>query len=130
MPFVRISLLQGRSPEYLQALSAGIHQAMVDTFDVPPSDRFQLIHQHAPGELLFDRNYLAGPRSDAFVLIAITAGKPRCDGTRRAFYQTLVRRLQHAVDLDPEDVMVVITTTAAQEWSFGGGRMNGEGARS
>ncbi len=126
MPFVRISLLQGRPPQYLQNLSTTVHQAMVDTFDVPPSDRFQMIHQHAPGELMFDRHYLGGPRSDAFTLIAITAGKPRNDSTRRAFYQTLVARLQQAVGLDPEDVMVVITTTAAQEWSFGGGRMNGE----
>ncbi|WP_277964894.1 tautomerase family protein [Pseudomonas sp. RIT-To-2] len=125
MPFVRISLLQGRSAEYLQALSDGIHQAMVDTFDVPPSDRFQIIHQHGAGELLFDRDYLAGPRSEAFTLIAITAGKPRSNARRQAFYQTLVRRLHAKVGLDPEDVMVVITTTAAEEWSFGGGRMNG-----
>ncbi|MGC1333397.1 tautomerase family protein, partial [Pseudomonas sp.] len=87
---------------------------------------FQMIHQHAPGELLFDRDYLGGPRSDAFTLIAITAGKPRSDSTRRAFYQTLVKRLHSAVGLDPEDVMVVINTTLAQEWSFGGGRVNGE----
>ena len=125
MPFVRISLLRGRSPEYLQTLSTGVHQAMVDTFDVPPSDRFQVIHQHAPDELLFDRHYLGGPRSDAFTLIAITAGKPRSDSTRRAFYQTLVQRLHASLGLDPEDVLVVINTTAAQEWSFGGGRMNG-----
>jgi len=48
MPFTRISLIKGKSPEYLQALSDSLHQALVEAFDVPPTDRFQVIHQHAP----------------------------------------------------------------------------------
>jgi phenylpyruvate tautomerase PptA (4-oxalocrotonate tautomerase family) len=38
--------------------------------------------------------------------------------------------LAEAPGLDPEDVMVVITTTAGDDWSFGGGRaaMMGERA--
>jgi phenylpyruvate tautomerase PptA (4-oxalocrotonate tautomerase family) len=49
MPFVRISLLKGKSPEYLRALSDGIHRALVEAFDVPPADRFHEIQQHEPG---------------------------------------------------------------------------------
>ena len=77
MPFSRISLHRGKSPEYLRAGSDGRHRALVETFDVPADDRFQAIHQHEPGELIFDQSYLGGPRSDDFVLIAITAGRPR-----------------------------------------------------
>ncbi|AZD01890.1 putative tautomerase [Pseudomonas chlororaphis subsp. chlororaphis] len=33
-------------------------------------------------------------------------------------------RLGRAPGIDAEDVMVVITTTEAEEWSFGGGRGN------
>lgn len=122
MPFARISLLGGKPPAYLKALSDGLHQALVDAFDVPPDDRFQAIHQHDHGELVFDRGYLGGPRSDGFVLIAITAGKPRTTAVKQAFYRRLVALLASAPGLDPEDVMVVITTTQADEWSFGGGR--------
>ncbi len=61
---------------------------MVETFNVPPADRFQVIHQHEPGELIFDRNHLAGPRSDDFALFAITAGKPRSTGdAAQAFFK-------------------------------------------
>uniref|UniRef100_UPI0013D2B134 tautomerase family protein n=1 Tax=Enterobacter hormaechei TaxID=158836 RepID=UPI0013D2B134 len=74
MPFARISLLKGKSPDYLGALSGGLHQALVEAFEVPHDDRFQVIHQLEPGELIFDRHYLSGPRSDDFVLIQITAG--------------------------------------------------------
>lgn len=122
MPFARISLLRGKPPAYLKALSDGVHQALVDEFEVPPDDRFQAIHQHAPGELVFDRNYLGGPRSDNFVLVAITAGRLRPTAVKQAFYRRLVALLADAPGLAPEDIMVIITTTAADEWSFGGGR--------
>jgi phenylpyruvate tautomerase PptA (4-oxalocrotonate tautomerase family) len=121
MPFSRISLLRGKSPEYLRALSDGLHRALVETFKVPPDDRFQAIHQHEPGELVFDRAYLGGPRSDDFVLIQITAGKPRNTEIKRAFYQRLVEHLKVAPGLRPEDVMVVISTTGLDDWSFASG---------
>ncbi|WP_248795755.1 tautomerase family protein [Pseudomonas sp. MWU13-2105] len=124
MPFARISLHRGKSPEYLRQLSEELHEALVETFEVPASDRFQVIHQHEVGELIFDRDYLGGPRSEDFVLIAITAGRIRDTETKQRFYRRLVERLSVAPGIDPEDVMVVITTTQAQEWSFAGGRGN------
>lgn len=124
MPFARISLHRGKSPEYLRQLSEALHEALVETFEVPATDRFQVIHQHGVGELIFDRDYLGGPRSEDFVLIAITAGRTRDTATKQRFYRRLVERLGVAPGIDPEDVMVVISTTQADEWSFAGGRGN------
>ena len=121
MPFARISLLKGKSLAYLQALSDSLHRALVEAFEVPTDDRFQIIHQHEPGELVFDRRYLCGPRSDSFVLIAITAGKPRETCVKQAFYRRLVTLLADAPGIRPEDVMVVINTTGLDDWSFGDG---------
>ncbi|MBB4275931.1 tautomerase family protein [Rhizobium mongolense] len=121
MPFVRISLLKGKSPDYLRALADNIHRAMVETFDVPPNDRFQVIHQHEPGELIFDRHYLGGQRSDDFVLFSITAGKPRTTGMRKAFYRRAADLLGQSPGLRPEDVMIVVNTTSPEEWSFANG---------
>lgn len=122
MPVSRISLLRGKSPDYLRALSNSLHRALVEAFNVPETDSFQAIHQHEPYELVFDREYEGGPRSDDFVLITVTAGKPRSTAMKQAFYQRLVQRLSEAPGLRSEDVMVVINTTQGDEWSFGGGR--------
>ncbi|WP_058361146.1 tautomerase family protein [Xanthomonas translucens] len=122
MLYARISLQRGVTPDYLRALSARVYQAMHEAFEVPAGDCFQVIHQHDPGELVLDRHYLGGPRSDAFVLIAITAGRARSDACKQAFYRRLVELLAIAPGIAPEDVMVNIVTTAAQDWSFGGGR--------
>lgn len=124
MPISRISLLKGKSPDYLRALSDSLQRALEEAFEVPPTDRFQLFHQHEAHELVFDRHYLGGPRSDDFVVIAITAGRPRSTATRQGFYRRLVELLAKAPGMRPEDVMVVITTSGADEWSFGAGVMN------
>lgn len=124
MPFARISLHRGKSRDYLQRLSEGVHQALVEAFEVPPDDCFQVIHQHEAGELIFNAHYLGGPRSDDYLLIVITAGRPRTGDTKRRFYRALVERLEQSLGLDPEDVMVVISSTEAQDWSFAGGRGN------
>lgn len=121
MPFARISLHRGKSPAYLKALSDSLHEALVETFHVPADDRFQAIHQHEPGELVFDRHYLGGPRSDDFVLIALATGKPRSTAVKQAFYKRLVERLAEAPGIRPEDVMVVISTSQSEDWSFSGG---------
>lgn len=123
MPMSRISLLKGKSPEYLAALSASLHRAMVEAFNVPAKDRFHVIHQHEPHELVFDRDYESegGPRSDDFVLIAITIGKPRTVELKQAFYRRLVQLLADAPGLRPVDVMVVVSSTSGEDWSFSGG---------
>ncbi|KGM35179.1 tautomerase family protein [Inquilinus limosus] len=121
MPLTRISLARGKSPDYLRALSDSLHRALVEAFEVPPDDRFQIIHQHEPGELVFDRHYLGGPRSDDFVLFQVTAGRPRSTATKTALYRRLAERLAEAPGLLPEDVMVVISTTGLDDWSFAGG---------
>ncbi|MFZ6778925.1 tautomerase family protein [Undibacterium sp. Ji83W] len=126
MPMSRVSLLKGKSPEYLQALSDALHQALVDAYEVPLLDRFQVIHQHEANELVFNRNYLSHqdkPRSDDFVLIQITAGRQRSAATKQAFYQRLVSLLAASPGIRAEDVMVIINTTAAEDWSFSGGVM-------
>lgn len=87
---------------------------LVDAFEVPLDDRFQVIHQHEPGELVFDRHYMGGPRSDDFVLFCITAGKLRSTAVKQAFYKKLVQLLAEAPGIRPE-------TTQTDEWSFSAG---------
>ena len=93
MPFTRISLLAGKSPDYLAAITDSLDRAMVEAFEVPETDRFVALHQHQPGELVFDRTYRGGPRSDDFVLFHVTTGKNRSHETKQRFYARLVERL-------------------------------------
>ncbi|CAO3440626.1 tautomerase family protein [Azospirillum endophyticum] len=122
MPFTRISLLAGKSTAYLAALSDSLDRALVDCFDVPEKDRFAAIHQHRPEELIFDRTYRGGPRSDDFIVFHITTGKARSPETKARFYRRLVENLAASPGVRPEDVMVAIVNSTFEDWSFASGQ--------
>jgi hypothetical protein len=71
--------------------------------------------------VIFDRNYLAGPRSDDFVLFAIRAGRPRTTEMRKAFFKRAAELLGEAPGLKKEDIMITIVSSQPDEWSFGNG---------
>jgi hypothetical protein len=122
MPFTRITLHKGKSPDYLRAVSDALDRAMVETFDVPENDKFQAFHQLEPGEFVFDRNYLGGPRSDDFIIFDITGGKPRTTATKQTFYRRLVALLVEKPGIRPQDIMIIYKATSGREdWSFSDG---------
>jgi phenylpyruvate tautomerase PptA (4-oxalocrotonate tautomerase family) len=121
MPLVRISLLKGKSKEHIRAISDGVHQALIDTYNVPPDDRFQLIDQHEPEEFVYDANYLGIHRTDDAVFIHIVAGNWRDTPAKKALYKAIADRLAENPGLRREDVQVILSPNARDEWSFGDG---------
>ena len=45
MPFVRIDLAAGKSPEYRRTIGEVVYDAMIETINVPKDDRFQVIER-------------------------------------------------------------------------------------
>lgn len=121
MPFVRIDVGQGPSEEELAVISRSIHQAMVDTIDVPEDDYFQVITRHGAGELLYDRSYLNVERSDGQIFIQITLKQGRTLAKKKALYAAIAERLQQSAGIRPQDVMIILTENTAENWSFGNG---------
>jgi phenylpyruvate tautomerase PptA (4-oxalocrotonate tautomerase family) len=121
MPLVYISLLKGKPRDYIRAISDGIHQALIDTYNVPPGDRFQLIRQHEPEEFVYDADYLGIHRTDDVVFIHIVAGNWRDTATKKALYGAIADRLAEKPGLRREDVQVILSPNARDEWSLGNG---------
>ena len=48
MPLVTISILQGKSPEYIKAIADGVNSAVIESMGFPDDDRYQVIHQLDP----------------------------------------------------------------------------------
>ncbi|VWB89174.1 tautomerase family protein [Burkholderia lata] len=122
MPYVRITLLGGKSADWLAAISRSLQDALEQTFEVPTGDCFQVFQQCQRSELVYDRDYGGGPRSDEFVLFHITGGRPRSRACKETFYARLVELLADSPGIPPADVMVIIGTTSVEDWSFGYGR--------
>jgi phenylpyruvate tautomerase PptA (4-oxalocrotonate tautomerase family) len=122
MPLVRISLGAHRSAADRRAIADTVQQALVDVFDVPPDDRFQIITAHGPEELIYDRHYLGIDRSDDFIAIQITCSATRTLAQKRALYARIADQLYFAAGVRPEDVFINLVEVRQEDWSFGNGR--------
>jgi phenylpyruvate tautomerase PptA (4-oxalocrotonate tautomerase family) len=121
LPLVRISLLKGKSKEHIRGICDGVHQALVGAYNVPPDDRFQIVDQHEPEEFIYDADYLGIHRTDDAVFIHIVAGNWRDTSTKKALFKAIADRLAENPGLRPEDVQVILSPNARDEWSFGNG---------
>jgi len=118
---VRIDVLRGRPDSELAAIGSCVHQAMVTDLGVPERDHFQIVTEHDPNRLLFDRHYLDIERSDGWVLVHVTLAAGRSTEAKQAFYAGLCGRLVDPVGLRREDLAVVLVENGREDRSFGRG---------
>ncbi len=121
MPLVRISLREGKPTAYRQAIADAIHRAMVETVNVPPLDRFQVITEYAPENLIYDPTYLGIDRTDDVVFIQITLNAGRTSELKKALYARIARLLAEHPGVRPQDVLINLVEVARENWSFGNG---------
>jgi phenylpyruvate tautomerase PptA (4-oxalocrotonate tautomerase family) len=122
MPFVKIWVRRGKSPEYLRSVADCVHEALVSQANVPPDDRFQIINQLDDGALIAHPSYGGVSRSNDLVVIEITLNAGRTVEIKKNLYADIAARLQRAVDLRPDDVLINLVEVTKENWSFGGGK--------
>ena len=120
MPLVRISLLKGRPAELRRKIGDAIHRALVETIDVPQRDRFQVLTEHEPGDLVYDSEYLGIARTDQIVIVQITLSAGRTLAQKRALFRRIADNLA-ALGLRREDAWINLVEVAKENWSFGNG---------
>jgi 4-oxalocrotonate tautomerase len=119
MPLVRIDLRQGASPPFRKAIADGVHAAMIETLAIPPDDRFQVISEREPDNLVYDPQYFGIRRSDKVVFIQITMSAGRKPGQKRALFKRISELLAKSPGVRPEDVFINLVEVAWENWSFG-----------
>lgn len=122
MPFVKIYLRRGKSPEYLRSIGDAVHDALVATANVPADDRFQVIQELDADLLIAHPTYGGVKRSDDLIIVEITLNTGRTVDVKKALYAGIAERLQRAIDVRPDDLMVSLVEVTKENWSFGGGR--------
>jgi 4-oxalocrotonate tautomerase len=121
MPFVRIDLREGKSASYIQAIGNAIQQTLIEQFDVPVRDQFQVISEHAPDHLVYNPGYLSIERSNDIVFIQVTLSTGRTTEQKRAFYARLAGLLQENPGMRPQDIFIQLVENTREDWSFGNG---------
>ena len=122
MPFVRISVPQGKPAEYRSAIGDVVYSVLVAVLNVPENDRFQVISEHARQDLVIDPGYLGIHRTDDALIVQITLNEGRATlELKKAFYKALADGLHERVGLRREDVFINLVEVKKENWSLGNG---------
>jgi phenylpyruvate tautomerase PptA (4-oxalocrotonate tautomerase family) len=120
MPLARIELARGKSAEHIKAIGQAVYDAML-AIGVPQNDRFQVITEHDPAHLVFDRSYLGIERTDDFILVQITMNEGRTLELKKKLYQGIAEGIAAATGVRKQDVMINLVEVKKENWSFGHG---------
>ncbi|WP_312934340.1 tautomerase family protein [Pseudomonas sp.] len=121
MPLIRIDIVQGHTDSYIDSLMEGVHRAMVEAFEVPERDRYQIVSEHRRNRLVVQDTGLDIPRTDKVTLISVTS-RPRSVEAKQRFYRLLCSELEQRCAIAASDIMVSIISNQDEDWSFGWGR--------
>jgi phenylpyruvate tautomerase PptA (4-oxalocrotonate tautomerase family) len=122
MPFIRVSYLEQQyEAQQLKQISTVIMDALIEHFNVPEDDFFQVFHAHKAEEFYYSNNYLNIERSNGLLFIQITLKSGRTTEQKTSFYALLAEKLSATVNVRTEDVFVVLVGTEFEDWSFGNG---------
>lgn len=115
MPLVNVSILKGKSPEYIKAVADSINSAVIETMGFPEDDRYQIIHELEPHCLQLQE------RTGDRVMMHLVMRAGRSNKSKQAFYAKVVENLAENPGIDPENVLITITENHDIDWSFSGG---------
>lgn len=121
MPLVRIDVLSGRSREGLRALADTVHEVIREVFAAPEGDRYQIIHEHRPDELIIEDTGLGLARTTNVVVLQITH-QGRSREQKENLYAALASRLAERRLVAPSDLVISLVENQREDWSFGMGR--------
>ena len=121
MPLLCFDLIQGRSESQIKRILDVTHEVMVNAFNVPERDRYQIVREHAPSGIIIEDTGLGIKRTPNKMVLQITT-RPRSRAMKQAFYRSLVERLADGCGISPSDVVVTFVTNTDEDWSFGLGR--------
>lgn len=121
MPLVRIDVNEGRSPEDLQQLSRGIHDAILAEYGIPERDYFHILTEHPQGQIFAQDAGLGFERTRGVVMIQIFTQGGRSQEAKQRLFAAVAEKLS-AAGVAGEDVFIGYVENTAGDWSFGFGK--------
>lgn len=121
MPLLKIDIFDINDEDQLKLLLDNLHEAVVEAFDVPAGDRYQIVNQHKKNEMILEDTGLGFTRTKNAIAISVVSRK-RTKESKLKFYKLVTDKLKERNNIDPKDVLISIVENNDEDWSFGYGR--------
>ena len=116
MPFVTISLHEGKNNSFIKSLSDIIHTAMVETIVFPSEVLFHKIHELKKGKMIYLPEFRNIKRSDDIIFIECTIKSGRTAEQKEAMFGRISEDLHAKLNIRNEDVVIVVRENSAEDW--------------
>lgn len=121
MPFVRIDLARGKSPEFHATLGNIVYRAMVEAINVPENDKYIVIAEHEPTQMHVTPAYLGMTYTADIVFIQIFLIAGRSTEQKKKLYKRINDDIHAQLEIRREDVFITLSGIAKDDVSFGNG---------
>lgn len=115
MPIVKIEARRGLPPSLKRDLLAAVHDALVECFRIPDSDRAQQFVEYAPEDFEIPTG-----RGERFTIVTIAAFAGRSVEAKRGLYKSIAARFD-ALGIPRLDVFIVLQEVPVENWGLRGG---------
>lgn len=100
---------------HARRISAALHAAAVDALKIPESKRFHRFISLDEGMF-----FTPDDRSEKYVIIECMMFEGRSVATKKAFYRTLLSRMQGDVGIKAQDIELTFIETPRHDWLIRG----------
>jgi phenylpyruvate tautomerase PptA (4-oxalocrotonate tautomerase family) len=121
MPLVKLDLIKGRTPQEVKDLADVVQSVLETHFNAPSHDRYQIITQHEPYEMICEDTGLGYKRTEKLVFVQIFQ-QGRSAEVKQQFYKELALRLEEECGVGTHDLIITCAGNEKEDWSFGEGR--------
>ena len=121
MPLIQVDLQKQDDKKRLKNILDTIHECAVEAFEIPERDRYQIVSQHDPEEMILLDTGLGFERTKDQIVVRVTS-KQRPREKKEKLYSLLCERLNLNSGIPPKDLLVSITENSDADWSFGFGK--------
>ena len=121
MPLIQVDLQKQDDKKRLKNILDTIHECAVEAFEIPERDRYQIVSQHDPEEMILLDTGLGFERTKDQIVVRVTS-KQRPREKKEKLYSLLCERLNVNCGIPPKDLLVSITENSYADWSFGFGK--------
>ena len=124
MPLVRISLPKRFAENDKENISLAVHQSLIQHFNIPEKDFFQIIEELEDRQIKFPDKYLDVPHHNDIIFIQIIAAKGRLVEQKRALYLEIATRISESTIVEKENIIITLLENNKDgDWSFGNGEI-------
>jgi 4-oxalocrotonate tautomerase len=116
MPFVTITLKEGKDKEFIKSLSDTIHTAMQETIVFPEDVLFHKIHEVKKEHMIYLNEFRNVKRSEDMIFVECTIKAGRTADKKQAMYKRITEDLFSELGVRKEDIIIVIRENSAEDW--------------